>query len=119
MSRWSHLVGGGQRFRENDSRVPIPVKPSVRNFSLALGDSHRVVEVLNHTLDKVLSEPEVSEVVERGEKLEVLHEPCFTHKQYSTIDVHEADSLDPSLRLTECAEHFQIPIRQGVLDALL
>jgi hypothetical protein len=38
---------------------------------------------------------------------------------YFTVDLQEADSLDSSLCLTERAEHFQIPIRQGVFDALL
>ena len=76
MNRQVHLVGGGQRLRENDSRVPIPIRPSAINSSLALGGSHCVVEILDDTLDKVLSELEVTEVVERREELEMLHEPC-------------------------------------------
>jgi len=75
MSRRSHLVGGGQRLRENDSRVPIPMVSSVRSSLLASGSSHCVVEVLYNTLDEILSELEVTEVVERCENLEMLHEP--------------------------------------------
>ena len=44
--------------------------------SLALGGSHCVVEVLDDTLDKILTELEVTKVVERCEKLEMFHEPC-------------------------------------------
>jgi hypothetical protein len=99
--------------------VPIPIGPSVGDLLLALGNSHSVVKVLDDTLDKVLSELEVTEVVERREKLEVLHEPCLNRKELINIILREAHSLNPSLCLAECAEHFQIPIREGVFDALL
>lgn len=82
MSRRSHLVGGGQRFREDDSRVPIPIGALVRNSSLASGGSHCVVEILNNILDEIFSELKVTEVVERGEKLEMLHEPGLSRKHF-------------------------------------
>jgi hypothetical protein len=53
----------------------------VRNSPSALGSPHCVVKVLDNALDEILSELEVTEVVKRCEKLEVLHEPYLNCKQ--------------------------------------
>ena len=58
-------------------------------------------------------------MVERGEKLEMFHEPGLVISILSPSITMKEDSLDPSLCLAERSKHFQIPIRKGVFDALL
>ena len=99
--------------------MPIPIGALVRSSSFASGSSHCVVEILNNILDEIFSEFEVTEVVERGEELEMLHEPGLSRKQLLNAGLHEADPLDPFLCLAKCPEHFQIPIRKSVFHALL
>jgi len=65
-----------------------PYRVLSQNFILALGSSHCVVEVLDDAFDKIFPEFKVTEMVERREELEVLHEPCRNRKQIFTV-LHE------------------------------
>lgn len=77
-----YLVTRGQRFREYDTWMPIPVKNRQNRSEMKSRDLHRVIEVLNDQSNQILSALQFADMIQGRKHVDSLkHSEKVSAKQ--------------------------------------